>query len=92
MATHKGKVNNLQPGYGFIKGDDKKDYFFIPTSLAEGSTSFSSLEVGQKVEFNTKPHTRMVKRVVDDVEIDVELKSERAIDIVIVAAKTVAKK
>jgi CspA family cold shock protein len=46
-----GKIKKLvrDKGYGFITGDDKKDYFFHRTALSDAV--FDLLEEGVQVEF-----------------------------------------
>lgn len=44
-----GKIQKLYTGYGFITGEDKKDYFFHSSAL-EG-VRFRDLQEGQEVEF-----------------------------------------
>lgn len=42
------KWYNIRKGYGFITGEDGKDYFAHSTAMAPGTT----LEEGQKVTFD----------------------------------------
>jgi CspA family cold shock protein len=50
MAT--GTIKNVvaNRGFGFIRSDDDKDYFFHMSALPNGG--FNACEVGSKVEFN----------------------------------------
>lgn len=51
-----GKVSgwNNQKGYGFITGDDGKEYFVHNTKIKEGRT-YIKLARGDKVEFISEP-------------------------------------
>ena len=54
---------NRTKGYGFIQGEDGKDYFVHSTQIAEGE----SLDEGQKVTFepvegDRGPQAQQVKR------------------------------
>ncbi len=51
-----GTILSLQTekGYGFIIGDDKKNYFFHATDVK--NTSFNDLEKNDKVTFNVRKH------------------------------------
>jgi CspA family cold shock protein len=52
-----GKIRRIMDrGYGFIRGDDGKDYFFHRSSV-EGTT-FEALSEGQSVEFDVEPDRR----------------------------------
>lgn len=44
-----GVIKTLKEGYGFIKGDDNKEYFFHISGLV--GTPFSELGVGLRVKF-----------------------------------------
>lgn len=46
-----GKVRKLKEGYGFIAGDDGKDYFFHWTAMQQNSTDFRNLRVLDRVSF-----------------------------------------
>jgi len=53
--TLSGIVKKIREGYGFITGEDGKDYFLHWTSIAkESPKDFRQLEVGDKVEFKWK--------------------------------------
>lgn len=58
MAKLVGKVKkfNKEKGYGFITGDDGKDYFFYYTAL--NMTGFKTVDVDAKVEFETEETDR----------------------------------
>jgi len=51
MAKSVGKVKkfNKEKGYGFITGEDGKDYFFYYTAL--NMTGFKTVDIDAKVEF-----------------------------------------
>jgi CspA family cold shock protein len=52
-----GKIRRIMDrGYGFIRGDDGKDYFFHRSSV-EGTT-FEALSEGQSVEFDVEADRR----------------------------------
>lgn len=52
-GTGTGVVKRLREGYGFITGEDGKDYFVHWTGMAkESPKDFRALEIGDKVEFN----------------------------------------
>lgn len=53
-----GKISRVLESYGFIRGDDGKDYFFLP--MVVKVTTFSDLKRDQRVLFDTKMHTREV--------------------------------
>lgn len=46
-----GKVRKLKEGYGFIAGDDGRDYFFHWTAMMQNSADFRSLRVLDRVSF-----------------------------------------
>lgn len=50
------KMYNSQKGYGFIHTDDENDIFFHYSSFV--SEVSSSLDVGQKVEFDIEESSR----------------------------------
>jgi cold shock CspA family protein len=49
----RGKVRKLKEGYGFIAGDDGRDYFFHWTAMQQTSKNFRELAVLDRVEFTT---------------------------------------
>ncbi len=50
------KMFNKEKGYGFIRGEDKNDYFFHYSSLImEG---FKTIEQGENVEFEVAQSDR----------------------------------
>lgn len=53
-----GVIEHLKETYGFICGDDRKSYFFIPTGLQVYTTKFEELKVGMKVEFTPIAHPK----------------------------------
>lgn len=63
QETLKGKVKwfNGQKGYGFITGDDAKDYFLHFSEIQmEG---YKTLNEGDAVEFNTEPTEKGIKAI-----------------------------
>lgn len=63
QETLKGKVKwfNGQKGYGFITGDDTKDYFLHFSEIQmEG---YKTLNEGDAVEFNTEPTEKGIKAI-----------------------------
>jgi len=67
MAKNVGKVKkfNKEKGYGFITGEDGKDYFFYYTSL--NMTGFKTVEVDAQVEFEAQETDRGLRAVDIDV-------------------------
>ncbi len=57
MATGTVKKVVADRGFGFITGDDGKDYFFHRDSL-EGTIQFERLVGGEKVEFDAQSSPR----------------------------------
>lgn len=45
---------NDKKGYGFISGDDGKDYFVHHSEIDKGGKGFKTLKEGDKVEFDVK--------------------------------------
>lgn len=39
-------------GFGFIRGEDKKEYFFHHSALVERAIKFEALREGQPVQFS----------------------------------------
>ncbi len=50
------KKFNAEKGYGFIHGEDNKDYFFHYTALK--MDNFKTAETGEKVEFDVEESER----------------------------------
>ena len=67
MAKSVGKVKkfNKEKGYGFITGEDEKDYFFYYTSL--NMSGFKTVDADAKVEFDAQETERGLR----DVNIDI---------------------
>ncbi|HET7028537.1 MAG TPA: cold shock domain-containing protein [Candidatus Limnocylindrales bacterium] len=57
MATGRIKKLVSDRGFGFITGEDGKDYFFHRDALA-GSLDFDRLNGGEQVEFNVEQSPR----------------------------------
>ncbi len=57
MATGTVKKVVSDRGYGFISGDDGKDYFFHRDSL-DASLDFDRLAGGERVEFDLQSNPR----------------------------------
>lgn len=74
LPTIRGKVRKLKEGFGFIAGDDGRDYFFHWTAMQRTSKNFRDLEVLDRVEGsiiesdeNLKRGPRLIEiRVIDD--------------------------
>jgi cold shock CspA family protein len=47
----KGKVKSWKSGFGFIDGEDSKEYFVHNSSLKVADNGFRALTAGQEVEF-----------------------------------------
>lgn len=54
-----GRIKKLEAdrGFGFVAGEDGKDYFFHRSSV-DGSTRFDELSVGDSVDFTVEPSDR----------------------------------
>jgi len=52
-----GRVDTIRATFGFIAGDDKRRYFFIP-SLCLPPTIFADLKPGQRVRFYGQMYDR----------------------------------
>lgn len=46
----RGKVRKLMQGFGFIAGDDGRDYFFHWTALQQTTKAFPELKILDRVE------------------------------------------
>jgi cold shock protein len=57
MATGTVKKVVSDRGFGFITGEDAKDYFFHRDSLS-GSLDFDRLSGGERVEFDVQQNPR----------------------------------
>ena len=60
-----GAIRKLKEGYGFIAGDDGKDYFFHWSAMERTGKNFRDLALQERVEFNivevhegTEGHTK----------------------------------
>lgn len=60
MATQTGTIRKLCPKFGFIRGDEGSDYFFLPMTVEPKGTAWSALTEGQRVEFKPIEHERVV--------------------------------
>lgn len=47
----KGRINRLNKGFGFIEGEDGRDYFFHWSELDKFSKQFRNLKENDAVEF-----------------------------------------
>jgi Cold shock proteins len=47
-----GAIRKLKEGYGFIAGDDGKDYFFHWSAMERTGKNFRDLAIQERVEFN----------------------------------------
>ncbi len=67
MAKNVGKVKkfNKEKGYGFITGEDGKDYFFYYTSL--NMSGFKTVDADTKVEFEAQETERGLRAVDIDI-------------------------
>jgi len=50
LPLMRGKVRKLKEGFGFISGDDGRDYFFHWTALQRTTKSFTDLQILDRVE------------------------------------------
>jgi len=72
LPLMRGKVRKLKEGFGFISGDDGRDYFFHWTALQRTTKKFDELEILDRVEGSVIESTenrgpRMIEiRVIDD--------------------------
>lgn len=55
LCTPEGKD---RPTYGFIRGDDKVNYFFFGKSMQQTTKPFDQLRPGMKVEFISIEHPK----------------------------------
>lgn len=47
-----GSIRKLKEGYGFIAGDDGKDYFFHWSAMERTGKNFRELAIQERVEFS----------------------------------------
>lgn len=52
-----GRIEDLRPTCGFVRGDDGRQYFFIP-SYVQGNLDFVDLTVGMRCCFLVMAHPR----------------------------------
>ncbi len=52
-----GKVEELKPTYGYVRGDDGRQYFFLP-SFVQSPHDFIDLSPGLRVCFLVQAHPR----------------------------------
>jgi cold shock CspA family protein len=50
LPLMRGKVRKIKEGFGFIAGDDGRDYFFHWTALQRTTKNFRDLELLDRVE------------------------------------------
>ena len=54
-----GVVESLHGTYGFIRGEDRVSYFFIPTGMQQTQTiTFADVQVGMRARFTHIDHPR----------------------------------
>lgn len=54
-----GVIERLKPKFGFVRGEDGVQYFFIPSCLRQSERwSFDELVEGCKLEFEPFKHPR----------------------------------
>ena len=53
-----GTICTLQSRFGFIRGDDGVQRFFLPSALHPSGPQFAQLRVGQAVTFTHTNHAR----------------------------------
>lgn len=54
-----GHIKNLKDTFGFIRGDDKVDRFFMPGVMVQPALfDFAELQQGDRVEFDHEDHDR----------------------------------
>ncbi len=59
-----GKVKKLNPTFGFLRGDDGDEFFFLPTALQKScGVEFSQLSVGQRVQFTAIEHPKGMRAI-----------------------------
>jgi len=66
----RGKVRKLKEGYGFIAGDDGRDYFFHWTAMQQTSKNFRDLELLDRVEFRPIQNEGKGPRAIEVLVID----------------------
>lgn len=69
ILTVSGKVKELRVDWGFIEGEDGRDYFLYCKSMARDSCAFRALKVGDDVNFVPTmtpkgPRAENVRRIV----------------------------
>ena len=55
-----GTIRKLCPKYGFIRGDNGSDFFFLPMTVEPKGTAWTALREGQRVQFRPFEHERTV--------------------------------
>lgn len=58
-----GVIHHMKETYGFIKGEDGKSRFFIPTGLQLSTLKFENLKVGMAVEFTHIDHPKGARAI-----------------------------
>ncbi|MBI4279410.1 MAG: cold-shock protein [Armatimonadetes bacterium] len=61
MATGRVKWFNAQKGFGFVAGDDGRDYFVHYSAIV--GEGYRQLEQGQRVEFDVEDDPRGPKAI-----------------------------
>jgi len=58
MVKMTGAIRSLSKGYGFIAGDDGRNYYFHWTGLAVESCDFRDLELRERVSFDVTENAK----------------------------------
>jgi hypothetical protein len=55
-----GTIRKLCAKYGFIRGDNGSDFFFLPMTVEPKGTAWSAMVEGSRVQFKPIEHERIV--------------------------------
>lgn len=58
LATRKDSPDPSKPTFGFIRGEDRVSYFFIPNGMESTTVKFDSLKPGMRVGFTPIDHPK----------------------------------
>ena len=58
VRRNTGAVRNLKGGFGFIAGDDGRDYFFHWSAMEKTTKNFRELVVQERVSFSVEKSER----------------------------------